>query len=238
MKLLVVSGTSSRTRFDGEPVDCAEVDGSPLEDHLERSPDQVAPAADLFVGREHESVKRAVGHLEDVADVEWWIMTDGFGLVDASTEVLGTDCSFADTAHLRERARSFGLDPEEMTTAETRQAVARELGVRSKLEERAEEFDIVVFALTTPYVEAIAPGLEVFPTGTTGLAIAAASVSGSLGDCHWLPATDRERVLIGSNWASLRGDLLERFVMGLDAATIESLAEHPGEAYFRSLGLA
>lgn len=240
MDVLVISGGSTRTAFEASPVACETVDATDRTALVERYPAEARPAAELFLGREHETVARAVGHLETVAAVDWQILTPGFGLVGPETDLVATDCTFADVGALEERARSLDLDTDGATYAETRQAVSRALGLHASVSGAIEDGpDIVLLALTGPYFEAIEPALYSIPEATTAIAIAAEGASGSVGECHWLPATDRERILLGSNWVELRGALLEGLAAGIDDVdALARIAERPSTAYFRSLGLS
>lgn len=240
MDVLVVSGGSSRQQFDERPVTCREIDDTPREDLVETYPDRVAPAADLYTGREHERVKGAVRELRRSADVDWRILSPGYGLVGADTDLVAYDCSFSDIDVLRSRAEGLGLEPEELTRQETRRAVGRELGIheQSRLA-LSDGFDLALIALPTDHVSVVAPGLDPVPAGTTAIAIVAESAANSIGDCDWLPATDTERTILGSNWIDLRGHLLATLAESIDGtADLQAVCERPGLAYYRSLGMA
>ena len=240
MDVLVISGGSSRQRFDERPVTCREIDETSREELLAAHPETVAPAVDLYTGREHERVKGAVAALRGCADVDWKILSAGFGLVDDSTDLVGYDCAFSDIDVLRARAERLGLSPAELTRAETRQAVSRELGIPEQLRQALTAgYDLALLSLPTDHLSAVAPALDPIPAGTTAIAIAAESAADSVGDCYWLPATETERTLLGSNWVDLRGHLLSRIARSLDGeADLEAVRERPALAYFRGLGMA
>ncbi len=240
MDVLVISGSSSRQRFDDRPVTCRDIDQTDRESLVDAHPEQAAPAADLYTGREHETVATAVESLESVAAVDWQIFSAGYGLVPADTEIVAYDCSFTDVDVLRARAESLGLGPGSLTNVETRRAVSRENGAIDTLESAlADGYDLVVLALSSTYVEALGPALEEMPAATTVIAIAADSAASSLGAAHWLPATDRERMLLESNWVDLRGDLLERLAAAIDDEDdLAAICTQPSLAYLRSLGIA
>lgn len=240
MDVLVISGSSSRQRFDDRPVTCLDIDQTDRESLVEAHPDRAVPAADLYTGREHETVASAVESLAEVAEVDWQIFSAGYGLVPADTELVAYDCSFTDVDVLRERAESLGLEPGSMTHVETRRAVSREIGVIEAFGTALETgYDLVVLALPNTYVEALGPALEEPPAATTIIAIAADSAVSSIGAAHWLPATDRERMLLTSNWVDLRGDLLARLAAAIeDEDDLAAICAEPSLAYLRSLGIA
>lgn len=240
MDVLVISGGSSRQRFDERPVTCREIDDRTRAELLDAHPEQVATAAELYTGREHELVSDAVATLRRTADVDWRILSAGFGLVDDSTELVGYDCSFSDIDSLRARAERLGLSPGELTRQETRQAVGRELGFHEQLSlTLSDGYDLAVITLPTDHLSAIAPALESLPAETTAIAVAAESAAGSVGDCHWVPAGNTERALLGTNWAELRGKLLSRLSTSIDGeGDLVAIRDRPALAYFRSLGLS
>lgn len=240
MDVLVISGGSSRQRFDERPVTCRDIDETSREELLESHPETVAPAADLYTGREHERVKDAVASLRDRVDVDWKILSPGFGLVSASTELVGYDCPFSDVDVLRARAERLGLSPGELTRKETRQAVSRELGfVAQTRDALSDGYALALIALTTDQLSAVAKAFDRIPANTTAIAIAAASAAESVGECYWLPATDTERTLLGTNWVALRGHLLSRIADAIeDEEDLAAVRDRPALAYFRSLGMA
>lgn len=240
MDVLVISGGSSRQCFDERPVTCRDIDDASREELLDAHPETVAPAADLYTGREHERVKGAVATLRECADVDWKILSAGFGLVEDSTELVGYDCAFSDIDMLRARAERFGLSPTDLTRDETRQAVSRKLGIAEEIRQALTAgYDIALIVLPTDHLSAVAPALDPVPAGTTAIAIAAESAADSVGDCYWLPARDTERTLLGSNWVDLRGHLLSRIASSLDGdGDLEAVRERPALAYFRGLGMA
>jgi hypothetical protein len=239
MDVLVISGGSSRQRFDERPVSCREIDETPREELVGEHPDAAAPAADLYTGREHARIEAAVDDLEAVTEVTWRLLSPGYGVVGPEDELVAYDCSISDVDALRARADRLGLAPGEMTRRETRAAVARSVGMYEAVREALSTGpDLALIALPSDLLTGIGPALERIPDGTTAIAIAAASATDSLGDCHWLPATDTERTLLEANWVTLRGDLLAGLADGITSRSdLDRIAERPQRAYFTSLGM-
>lgn len=239
MDVLVISG-GSQTRDVETEVDCESVDETSLEALVEDHPEDAITAEELYSGREHQHVHNGVGALETVADVDWRILSAGFGLVAPGTEVLPTDCTFNDIDALRSRAATFGYSPGELTHAGVRRAVGEALHVQQDLGDQLETgYDLVFVILSSNALEVVEPGLGDIPDETTAIAIAAEGAADWIGACHWLPATDTERALLKSDWVTLRGALFEGLVSGLeDEADLQVIETDPGLAYFRSLGVA
>lgn len=195
--------------------------------------------ANLYTGREHERVKVPVSELRGSADVDWRILSPGYGLVAADTDLVAYDCSFSDIDVLRSRAERLGLAPNELTRQETRRAVGRELGIHEQMRlALSDGFDLALIALPTDQVSVVAPGLDSAPAGTTAIAIVAESAANSVGDCDWLPATETERTILGSNWVDIRGHLLATLVESIDGiGDLQTVYERPALAYYRSHGM-
>jgi len=239
MDVLVISGGSSRQRFDERPVSCPEIDETPREELVGEHPEAAAPAVELYTGREHVRIEAAVADIEAVTEVTWRLLSPGYGVVAPEDELVAYDCPLSDVDALRARADRLGLAPGEMTRQETRVAVARSIGMHDAVRAALSTVpDLALIALPTDLLTGIGPALDRIPDGTTAIAIAAASATDSLGDSHWLPATDTERTLLESNWVTLRGDLLAGLADGITSRSdLDRIAERPQRAYFTSLGM-
>ena len=110
-------------------IDCETIDEGSREELLQEYPDSVAPASEMYMGDEHQHVKQSVEELRNLADVDWRIISAGFGLLKEDTEIPSYDCGFSgDFAGIRDRAESMGYEVDELTGDETLQAIGREKG--------------------------------------------------------------------------------------------------------------
>lgn len=239
MDVLVISG-GSQTRDVETEVDCESVDETTREALVEAHPEEASTAEEMYNGREHQHVQHGVGALETVAEVDWQILSAGFGLITPDTQVVPTDCTFNDIDALRSRAAAFGHSPGELTHAGVRRAVGESLHVQQDLTDQLETgYDLVFVILSSNALEVVEPGLGHIPDETTAIAIAAEGAADWVGACHWLPATNTERALLESDWVTLRGALFERLVSGIENETgLRAIGTDPELAYFRSLGVA
>lgn len=87
MDLLVISVCSATKKYD-PVVDAEAIDQNPREKLLDQYPDSVATAAEMYIGREHGHVREAVANLREVADVNWFTISAGFGLLESKMSIL------------------------------------------------------------------------------------------------------------------------------------------------------
>jgi len=114
MDVLVISPCSGTKRFDAV-ISHEEIDSRERTELLREYPDSVASAAEIYTGREHGHIQSAVDRLSEVANVDWRIISAGFGVLSSSTEIPSYECTFNEIEQVRERAERFGLDVEMMT---------------------------------------------------------------------------------------------------------------------------
>ncbi|AKU09107.1 hypothetical protein [Haloferax gibbonsii] len=205
MDVLVVSPCSGSKRYDAV-ADCRQVDEKSREALMEVFPESVASAAEMYGGREHGHIQSAVERLSEVANVDWRIISAGFGVLSSSTEIPSYECTFNEIEQVRERAERFGLDVEEMTNNELIAAVSREKSIPQDLRQIfAEDYDLVFVALGAKYLIAAQEALTSLPEETAAFAFASKGSKEFIGDCYWIPATESERSQLGTTWLELRG---------------------------------
>lgn len=192
----------------GEPVvDCAAIDGASRAALLERYRHVASEARTLYTGAEHAYVAAAVERLQVLAEVDWRIVSAGFGLVGPGTPLPPYECTFRDADSVRERVAGFGHDPEALTQAEQLRVLAEELGVIDDVRAWLDRgFDLVFVLLGKAYLQAVEPALEGVPEGTAAFAFAPKGNRELIGDCAWVPATDTERAAVGTTWTRLKGE--------------------------------
>lgn len=231
MDILVVSACSGRKRHEAI-LSCADIDDSDRPTLVDRHPEVTAPAVEQYTGREHEHVRRAVSHLRDVIGVnlDWHIVSAGFGLVDSRSSIPAYECTFGDRESVRTRLRRYGHDPDILTNSEEIRALGRELNIPSDLRELlTEEYDLVFVVLGATYLQTLSQVLLDFPTDMPAFAFVAEGASESVGECTWVPATETERAALGTTWLELRGYLFEMFAKDASEETLRNIASNPGK---------
>jgi SepF-like predicted cell division protein (DUF552 family) len=229
--VLVVSPCSGSKRYDAV-ADCRRVDERSREVLNEEFPESVASAAEMYTGREHGHIQSAVERLSEVANVDWRIISAGFGVVSSSTEIPSYECTFSEIEQVRERAERFGLDVEEMTNNELIVAVSREKSIPQDLRQIfAKDYDLVFVALGTKYLIATQEALTSLPQGTAAFAFASKGSKEFIGDCYWIPATETERSHLDATWLELRGKELLTLAKNIgDQQLLERLQASPEKA--------
>lgn len=205
MDVLVVSPCSGRKRFDAV-IGHEEIDTSDRTELLGEFPESVVPAAEMYTGGEHGHIQSAVQHLSEVANVDWRIISAGFGVLSSVTDIPSYECTFSEIEQVRSRAERMGLDVDAMTTNELVAAVGREKNIPQDLRQiLAEGYDLVFVVLGTRYLIAAREALTPIPENTAAFAFASEGSKEFIGDCNWIPATETERSHFGTTWLELRG---------------------------------
>ncbi|ELY80052.1 hypothetical protein [Natrinema gari] len=191
MDILVLSPCSKDKRYD--PVlDCEDVDECPREELANEHGEYTTTASNMYTGREHKHVEEAVTHLREVADVDWYIISAGFGLLRDRTEIPSYECGFSDIESVRTRAKRTGYDIDDLTNDETIQAVGREKGIPQAFSDvLSREYDLLFVVLSEPYLLSVADALTEIPEQTTAFAFASNGSRQYVGDCTWIPAQKR-----------------------------------------------
>jgi len=136
----------------------------------------------------------------------WRIISAGFGVLSAGTEILSYECTFSEIEQVRQRAERMNLDVDTMTNNELVAAVGREKNIPQDLRQiLAKRYDLVFVALGTKYLIAAQDALTSIPEETTAFAFASKGSKEFIGDCYWIPATESERSHLETTWLELRG---------------------------------
>lgn len=218
MDVLVLSPCSKEKRHD-PVIGCEAVDTHSREELVREYADRVAPAADMYTGGEHQLVQAAVSHLREVASADWYIVSAGFGLLRADTEIPSYDCGFSreNIASVRARAERAGYDVDGLTNDETIRAVGREKGIPREFGRVLNRgYDLLFVVLSEPYLLSVADVLDDIPNRTTAFAYASEGSKQLVGDCRWVPATESDREALGTTWITLRGEMFSRFASNVD----------------------
>lgn len=203
--ILILSACSGEKAFD-EVVTCADIDGSSKEELVNGHPDRSLPARSLYTGDEHGHVTEAVDRFEAIADVDWRIISAGFGLVRPDTELPAYECTFRNTDSVRRRVERMGYDPDSLTQQEQVQRVARELGIPDEIEEALKDgIDVAFVVLGEDYLNAAGSSLSSIPEDCRAFAFAAEGNRDLIGECQWVPSTETERDALGTTWTQVKG---------------------------------
>ncbi len=234
MDVLVLSPCSKDKQYD--PVlDCEDVDEHPREELVQAHCEYTTTAANMYTGREHKHVEEAVTHLREVADVDWYIISAGFGLLRDKTEIPSYECGFSDIESVRTRAKRAGYDTDDLTNDETIQAVGREKEIPQAFSDVLNrEYDLLFVVLSEPYLLSVADALTEIPEQTTAFAFASNGSQQYVGDCTWIPATEVERQALETTWMALRGKQFRELASSADRRGLEQLWEHPERAETQS----
>jgi len=221
---------SKDKRYD--PVlDCEDVDEHSREELVREHGEYTTIAADMYTGREHQHVKAAVTHLREVADIDWYIISAGFGLLCDETEIPSYECGFSDIESVRTRAKRAGYDTDNLTNNETIETVGREKGIPQAFSNVLNRgYDLLFVVLSEPYLLSVADALTEIPEQTTAFAFASNGSRQYVGDCTWIPATEAERQALETTWMALRGQQFCELASSTDRRELEQLREHPERA--------
>ena len=227
MDILVLSPCSKDKRYD--PVlDCEDVDEHSREELVQEHSEYTTTAADMYTGREHKHVEKAVTHLREITDVDWYIISAGFGLLRDMTEIPSYECGFSDIESVRTRAKRTGHDIGDLTNDETIQAVGREKGIPQAFSDvLSREYDLLFVVLSEPYLLSVVDALTEIPEQTTAFAFASNGSRQYVGDCNWIPATEAERKALETTWMGLRGKQFRELAFSVDRRELDQLLEHP-----------
>lgn len=227
MDVLVLSPCSRSKRYDSV-IDCEMVDSHSRTELVRRYPENVVPAAEMYTGREHQHIREAVEILDGSVSVDWYIISAGFGLLRAETEIPPYDCGFSDIQSVRARAEQAGYDTDELTNDETIQAVGRNREIPQDFADVLQQrYDLLFVVLSEPYLLSVTEALTEIPEETTAFSFASAGSEQYTGDCIWIPATDTERRELETTWMELRGKQLRQLVLSADVQQLEELSTYP-----------
>lgn len=152
LDVLVISPCSGTKRFDAV-IGPNEIDSRERTELLREYPDAVASTAEMYAGREHEHIESAVQQLSEFANVDWRIISAGFGVLLAGTEIPSYECTFSEIEQVRQRAERMSLDVDTMTNNELVAALGREKNIPQDLRQiLTKGYDLVFVTLGTKYL--------------------------------------------------------------------------------------
>lgn len=216
LTVAVVSACSGR-KARGSVVDCAGIDANTRADLVATYRDASLPARELYTGDEHRHVRAAVDQLAAVADVEWRIVSAGFGLVTPATVLPSYECTFRDRDSVARRVSRLGHDPDALTHREQLRTLGAALDIPGDLTDLFDDsIDLAFVVLGTDYLAATGDSLETLPDACTTFAFAAASNQDDIGACEWVPSTDSERAALETTWTRLKGLQLRNVAESID----------------------
>lgn len=203
-----------------EPViDCHGIDDSSRSDLISQYPHETKQAEALYTGNEHEYVKEAVQELREIAEVEWRIISAGFGLIQPETALPSYECTFRDTESVQRRIDRMGYNSSSMTAAEQIQTVSEELGIQQEMNQiLGDGFDVAFIVLGRDYLLATGDALTEIPEGTTAFAFAAEGNRDLIGDCQWVRSSETERDALSTVWTELKGLQLRNVASSVTSA--------------------
>lgn len=234
MSVFVLSACSGDKEVDDPEITCEDIDTASQSALVNEHPEISMPAAELYTGDEHESVKEAVEQFSEMADVDWRIISAGFGLVRPETELPAYECTFNDNDAVRRRVARLGYDPSDLTKAGRIQVVADELGIPRDIEQCLSDGPDVMFGvLGEEYLLSTGSALSSIPNTTTAFAFAAKGTRDLIGECQWVPSTATEREALGTTWMRLKGRQLRNVARNLTSVTEVQSAEDIRELSLR-----
>lgn len=220
MSVFVLSACSGDKEVDEPEIDCDDIDSTSRSALVDKYAETSMPAETLYTGDEHEYVKAAVDRFREMADVDWRIISAGFGLVRPETELPAYECTFNDDDAVRRRAVRFGYDSSDLTKAGRIQAVAEELGIPRNIEKcLTDSPDVTFVVLGEEYLLSAGSALSSIPDETTAFAFAPKGTRDLIGDCQWVPSTATEREVLGTTWLRLKGRQLRNVASNLTTTT-------------------
>lgn len=222
---------SGSKRYDAV-ADCRRVDEKSREALAEEFPESVVSAAEMYTGREHGLIQSAVERLSEVANIDWRIVSAGFGVLSAGTDIPSYECTLSEIEQVRQRAERMKLDVDTMTNNELVATVGREMNIPQDLRQiLAGDYDLVFIALGSKYLIAAQEALTSLPEETTAFAFASKGSKEFIGDCYWIPATESERSQLETTWLELRGRELLTLAQSIENQQhLKQIRENPKSA--------
>lgn len=234
MSIFVLSACSGDKALDAV-VDCGDIDDGDRALLVSKHPDASMEAGSLYTGAEHEQVKAAVERFDELATVDWRIISAGFGVVRPDTVLPSYECTFQDGESVRRRVETRRGDSSAMSKADRIQMLAGYLGIPTAIEDWfAESPDILFVVLGRDYLLAADDGLSSIPDETAAFAFAAEGTRDLIGECEWIPSTDTEREALQTTWTKVKGSQLRNVSANVSQA--DDLMSLSGRGY-RELSL-
>ncbi|WP_248515002.1 hypothetical protein [Salinarchaeum laminariae] len=218
--IFVLSACSGSKAIEPE-VGCEEIDQAGRNHLVDEYPSASIEAQSLYTGDEHELIKSAVEQFQDVASVDWRIVSAGFGLMGPDAVLPSYECTFKDDKQVRERVERLGVGPSTLTKKERIRAVASELGIPSAIRDwLACEPDVLFVTLGRDYLIATDGALLSVPDETRALAFAPRGTRDLIGACQWVPSTETEREALQTTVTRLKGRQLRNVATSISSADV------------------
>ncbi|WP_049894411.1 hypothetical protein [Halogranum rubrum] len=198
-------------------------------------------AAKLYTGYEHGQVKEAYNEFCKFADVDWKIISDGFGLIDHETDLVPYECTLRrqanNKADYKKRADRLGIETAGLTIAELIAAIGSAKSIPEDLGQiDLRSYDAVYITLGKHYLRAIQPVLESLSAATPVYVFASRNHQSLTGGATVIPASERERRHIGAMQTRLKGILLKNLAKSIDNTTdLYDVCSTPIEVYARAI---
>lgn len=216
--IFVLSACSGAKAVDAV-VDCQDIDEAERAALTDEHPSASMEAKSLYTGAEHQHIKAAIERLEEVATVDWRIISAGFGVVSPETVLPSYECTFKNDTAVRERVERRGMDPSTLTKAERIQTVATYLGIPTAIQDWLNNKpDILLIALGNDYLLATSSALSAIPKSTTALGFAPKGSRDLIGECLWIPSTETEREAHHTMWTKVKGCQLRSMANSISSA--------------------
>lgn len=235
----VLSACSSNKVVPEEDIElgCLKIDQRTQGELRNAYPSHVFPAQDLYTGDEHSEVEVAISQLRALAEVEWRILSAGFGLVEESTPLPAYNCTFKNDDAVRTRLAERDIDPESLTKRQRLATLGHELGIPSDIKAwlRDGEFDMVLVLLGKEYLSATGDALDHIPAETQAYAFAPRGSRELIGECGWVPSVESDRAAFGTTHMELKGKQLRALAENLTSSDELAAIQSAEELHERSL---
>lgn len=236
MNILVISACSASKRHD-DGVDGEALDRYSREELIDRKqdPSRVLPAREMYEGEGHRCVADAVDRLRTIADVDvdWRIISAGFGTLDSEAPIVPYDCTFSKQAlnksDYRTRADRLAVEDRGQTIDELIQDIGQAMCIsRDILASDFTEYDLIFAMLGREYLLASTKVFENAPPSANAYLFAPDSMDDLTGSFTRIPANETERMAIGAIPIRQKEMQFQTLVSHIDsAADLRSLATDP-----------
>lgn len=236
MRILVLSACSASKQYD-DGVDGETLDRYSRDELINREhdPSRVLPAREMYTGDGHRYVADAVDQLQTIADVDvdWRIISAGFGTVESESPIVPYDCTFSgqelNKPDYRVRADRLGVEDRGQTIDELIQDIGQAKGISEDiLASDLTEYDVVFAMLGREYLLASTEAFERAPPSTNAYVFAPDSMDDLTGSFIRIPANETERAAISAIPIRQKEMQFQTLVSYIDsAADLRSLATDP-----------
>ena len=226
--IFVLSACSGDKAIDAV-VDCEDIDMGNRAELVNRFSEESMEARALYTGDEHEHIKTAIERFGEFGDVDWRIISAGFGLVRPDTVLPSYECTFRNSESVRHQVENHGRDPTSLTKIEQIRVVSNMLRIPTAIKEWLDRNpDVLFVVLGGDYLIAANSALSEIPDETAAFSFAANGTRERIGDCRWVPSTDTERATLRTTWTRVKGMQLRN--VAENVSSISELSSLSSEA--------